>query len=49
MRCPHARAAFDSAGWNHKDPYKRDYEFYNSRLFSPVGREMALEIVYNVR
>lgn len=37
--------AFNSTGWNHKDPYKLDYEFYNSRLFSPVGREIALEYV----
>lgn len=38
---------FNSTGWNHKDPYKLDYEFYNSRLFSPVGREVALEYVFN--
>ena len=38
---------FNSAGWNHKDPYKLDYEFYNSRLFSPVGREVAMEYVFN--
>jgi len=38
---------FNSAGWNHKDPYKLDYEFYNSRLYSPVGREWSLEYVFN--
>ncbi|KRD34168.1 hypothetical protein ASE35_10560 [Lysobacter sp. Root916] len=38
---------FNSTGWNHKDPYKLDYEFYNSRLFSPVGREVSLEYVFN--
>lgn len=37
--------AFNSAGWNHKDPYKLEYEFYNSRLFGPVGRELALEYI----
>lgn len=38
---------FNSAGWNHKDPFKSDYEFYNSRLFNPVGREWAVEYVFN--
>lgn len=38
---------FNSTGWNHKDPYKLDYEFYNSRLFSPVGREISAEYVFN--
>lgn len=38
---------FNSTGWNHKDPYKLDYEFYNSRLFSPVGREWAVEYVFD--
>ncbi|MCC4618062.1 TonB-dependent receptor [Xanthomonas campestris pv. asclepiadis] len=38
---------FNSTGYNHKDPYKLDYEFYNSRLFSPVGREIAAEYVFD--
>jgi outer membrane receptor protein involved in Fe transport len=41
----YANNLFNSAGWNHKDPYKLGYEFYSSRLFSPVGRELALEYV----
>ncbi|RPE74838.1 TonB-dependent receptor domain-containing protein [Vulcaniibacterium tengchongense] len=39
--------AFNSTGWNHKDPYKLDYEFYNSRLFNPIGREWAMEYVFD--
>ncbi|WP_338339561.1 TonB-dependent receptor domain-containing protein [Xanthomonas euvesicatoria] len=38
---------FNSTGYNHKDPYKLDYEFYNSRLFSPAGREIAAEYVFD--
>ncbi len=37
----------NEAGWNNKDPYKLDYEFYNSRLFNPVGREVAVEYIHN--
>ena len=37
---------FNSTGWNHKDPFKLDYEFYNSRLFNPVGREVQVEYVW---
>lgn len=37
----------NQAGWNNKDPYKLDYEFYNSRLFNPVGREVAVEYIHN--
>ena len=40
---------FNSTGWNHKDPYKLDYEFYNSRIFNPVGREVALEYVHQFK
>lgn len=38
---------FNSTGYNHKDPYKLDHEFYNSRLFRPVGREIAAEYVFD--
>ncbi|WP_228325341.1 TonB-dependent receptor domain-containing protein [Xanthomonas dyei] len=38
---------FNSTGYNHKGPYKLDYECYNSRLFSPIGREIAAEYVFD--
>ncbi len=38
---------FNSTCYNYKDPYKLDYEFYNSRLFSSVGREIAAEYVFD--
>jgi outer membrane receptor protein involved in Fe transport len=31
----------------YKDPYKTDYVFTNERLWSPVGREVAVEYVFN--
>ena len=37
---------FNSASWNHKDPYKLDYDFAPTRLLSAVGREFALEYVF---
>ena len=39
--------AFNSASWNHKDPYKLDYDFAPTRLLSAVGREFALEYVFD--
>ncbi|KLD69220.1 hypothetical protein Y887_17935 [Xanthomonas pisi DSM 18956] len=38
---------FNSTGDNHKDPYKLDDAFYNSRLCNPVGREIAAEYVFD--
>ncbi|USJ02476.1 TonB-dependent receptor [Xanthomonas prunicola] len=38
---------FNSTGYNHKPPYKLDDEFYHSRLFSQVGREIAAEYVFD--
>ncbi|QBL45214.1 hypothetical protein LBG_11725 [Stenotrophomonas maltophilia] len=38
--------AFNAASWNHKDPYKLDYDFAPTRLLGAVGREFALEYVF---
>ena len=38
--------AFNSASWNHKDPYKLGYDFAPTRLLGAVGREFALEYVF---
>ncbi len=38
--------AFNAASWNHKDPYKADYDFAPTRLLGAVGREFALEYVF---
>ncbi|KAF1017324.1 MAG: Colicin I receptor [Stenotrophomonas maltophilia] len=38
---------FNSASWNHKDPYKLDYDFAPTRLLSAVGREFSLEYVFD--
>jgi outer membrane receptor protein involved in Fe transport len=38
--------AFNAASWNHKDPYKLDYDFAPTRLLSAVGREVAMEYVF---
>ncbi len=38
--------AFNATSWNHKDPYKLDYDFAPTRLLSAVGREVALEYVF---
>jgi Outer membrane receptor for ferrienterochelin and colicins len=41
--------AFNSTSWNHKDPYKGDYDFGPTRLLSPVGREVSMEYVYHFK
>ncbi len=38
--------AFNATSWNHKDPYKLDYDFAPTRLLSAVGREVSLEYVF---
>jgi len=38
--------AFNSSSWNHKDPYKLDYDFARIPLLNAVGREFALEYVF---
>ncbi|MNN63160.1 TonB dependent receptor [compost metagenome] len=38
--------AFNATSWNHKDPYKVDYDFAPTRLLGAVGREFALEYVF---
>jgi hypothetical protein len=34
----------DNAGY--KDPFKGDYVFTSDRVWSPIGREFALEYVF---
>lgn len=38
--------AFNATSWNHKDPYKLDYDFAPTRLLSTVGREVSMEYVF---
>lgn len=33
--------------WNHKDPYKMDYAFGPTRMLGVVGREWAMEYVFD--
>lgn len=37
---------FNAASWNHKDPYKLDYDFAPTQLLGAVGREFALEYAF---
>ncbi len=37
----------NATSWNHKDPYKYDYDFGPTRLLSSVGREWSMEYVFD--
>lgn len=45
----HVNNVTNATVWNHKDPYKFDYAFGPTRMLGVVGREWAMEYVFDFK